>query len=73
MFRRGWLERTLRKRIVLHTLDDKSIEGTLWEQTSDGVILRAAVLKGENTAPDVSMAGEVFVPRANVAFAQLDE
>lgn len=67
-----WLDRVMRKRIIVHTRQDQSIEGTLMEQTEDGLILRAAKL----LLPDgkaTSMAGECFVPRENVAFAQLDE
>lgn len=67
-----WLERVLKKRIVLHTRLDQSIEGVLMEQTADGVILRASKLLGEN-GKATPMAGEVWVPRENVAFAQLDE
>ena len=39
---------------------------------ADGVILRAAKLLNA-AGPSTSMAGESFVPRENVAFAQLDE
>jgi hypothetical protein len=68
-----WFESVLKKRIVVHTNHDQSIEGTLMEQTADGVILRAAKLLGETEQAGTTMAGEVFVPRENVAFAQLDE
>ena len=47
-------------------------DGVLMEQTPDGVILRAAKLLGDD-GKATSMAGEVWVPRENVAFAQLDE
>lgn len=68
----NWLERMLRRRVVIHTKDDNSLEGSLWETTDDGLILRAAQLLNANGAP-TAMAGEVFIPRLNVAFAQLDE
>jgi hypothetical protein len=67
-----WLDRVMRKKVVLHTLNDQSIEGVLMEQTVDGVILRASVLLGSD-GKRTTMAGEVFVPRENIAFAQLDE
>lgn len=67
-----WLERVLKKRIILHTKDDQSIEGVLMEQAADGVILRASKLLGAGGKETV-MAGEVWVPARNVAFAQLDE
>lgn len=67
-----WLERVMKKRIVLHTRNDQSVEGVLMEQTPDGVILRASRLLGED-GKATAMAGEVWIPRENVAFAQLDE
>lgn len=70
--RSSWLDRVMKKRVVIHTKDDQSIEGTLMEQVEDGVILRAAKLLNPAGA-STPMAGEVFVPRDNVAFAQLDD
>lgn len=67
-----WLDRVMKKKVLFHTLNDQSIEGVLMEQVADGVILRAAVLLGSE-GKRTPMAGEVFVPRENVAFAQLDE
>ena len=67
-----WLERVLKKRIVLHLVNDQSIEGVLMEQTRDGVILRASKLLAAG-GKETPMAGETFVPREQVAFAQLDE
>lgn len=68
----SWLGRVLKKRIVVHTRQDQSIEGVLMEQLEDGLILRAANLLGGD-GKRTTMAGEVFIPRENVAFAQLDE
>jgi hypothetical protein len=68
----AWLARVLKKKIIAHLKNDQSIEGVLMEQTQDGVILRASVLLG-NDGKRTPMAGETFVPRENVAFAQLDE
>lgn len=67
-----WLESVLKKRIIVHTRQDQSIEGTLMEQTADGIIMRASSLLGSD-GKRTPMAGEVFIPRENVAFAQLDE
>lgn len=67
-----WLESVLKKRIIVHTQQDQSIEGTLMEQTADGIILRASkLLDADGKA--TTIAGETFIPRENVAFAQLDE
>lgn len=68
----SWLESTLKKRIVVHLCDGLTIDGTLMEQAADGVILRAAKLLGDDKR-ETLMAGETFVPRENIAFAQLDE
>lgn len=68
----GWLEGVILKRIMVHLKDDNSIEGSLVAVMADGLILRAAELRNLNNPP-VKMAGEVFVPRENLAFAQLDE
>lgn len=67
----NWLETVVRKRIVVHLKNDQSIDGSLVATMDDGVILRAARLL--NDGPATTMAGEVFIPRENVAFAQLDE
>lgn len=67
-----WFERVSKKRIVVHLRNDQSIEGVLWEHTLDGVILRAAKLLG-NDGKQTPIAGETFVPREQVAFAQIDE
>lgn len=69
---RQWFTDVLRKRVVVHTKNDQSIEGVLMEHMRDGIILRASKLLGPE-GKQTPMAGEVFVPRENVAFAQLDE
>lgn len=65
-----WFEASLRERIVLHTKNDQSFEGSLMAATADGVILRAAKLLGPARTADRELPGEVFVPRENVAFCQ---
>ncbi len=67
-----WFKRVLKKRIVVHTRSDQSVEGVLMEQTRDGIILRASKLLGSE-GKQTPMAGETFIPRENIAFAQLDE
>lgn len=68
----SWLARATRKRIIVHTRNDQSIEGVLMECLDDGLILRAARLLGAD-GKQTTIAGEVFVPRENVAFTQRDE
>ena len=67
-----WIESVLRKRIIVHLKNGDSIDGSLWETMDDGIVLRAAQLLNAE-GPATTMAGEVFIPRENVAFAQLDE
>lgn len=69
---REWLASVLKKRIIVHLKNGATIEGTLMEVMSDGAILRAAKLL-DDAGKATPMAGETFVPRENVAFAQLDE
>ncbi len=68
----SWLTSVMTKRIIVHTKQDQSIDGSLVARMDDGIILRAARLLNSGANP-TSMAGEVFIPRENVAFAQLDE
>lgn len=63
----GWLGSAVGLRLVVHTADDRSIEGTLGAATSDGVLLQAAKLLGK---PVVSLGGEVFIPHARLLFVQ---
>jgi hypothetical protein len=67
-----WLARVLKRQIIVHTRSDQSIEGVLMEQSPDGLILRAAYLLEDN-GRKTSIAGETWVPRGNVSFAQLAE
>ena len=67
-----WLPRVLKKKITLHLTSGLTIEGVLMEQAPDGAILRAAKLLGDD-GKSTPMAGETWVPRENIAFAQLDE
>lgn len=69
---RSWFQAVLTKQVILHLKDDNTIEGALMAVTGDGVILRTAELRNRDNAP-VAMAGEVFIPRENIAFAQLDD
>lgn len=69
--RRRWLKRTLTRKVILHLKNDTSIEGVLVAGYRDGVALRhARVLNSK--APATEMAGEVFVPREQIAFAQAE-
>jgi hypothetical protein len=68
----SWLDRVMKKRIVVHTRDSMTIAGVLMEQTEDGIILRAAEML-EDGGRKTSLGGETWIPRETVAFAQIDE
>lgn len=66
--RRKWLGRQQTRRVIVHTTEDTSIEGTLLSTTVDGVVLRAAKLLD---AQDTPLGGEVFVPARQMHFVQV--
>jgi hypothetical protein len=55
------------RRLVVHTSDDRSLEGLVELVGADGVLMRDAKLLG---AKIVELAGEVWIPRAQVVFVQ---
>lgn len=66
---RGWLRRQLADEVVVHTTENMTIAGWLEEVSSDGVILRAArYVEGDG---DITLAGEVFIPRPKISFVQV--
>jgi hypothetical protein len=66
-----WLRRVTRQRVLIHSAADQTFEGLLWEQDKEGVTLRDAALISEKGA-QTRLAGEVWIPRGNVLFAQHD-
>jgi hypothetical protein len=66
-----WLNRVMTRRLLIHTNDNRTFDGSLSEVTQDGLILKAATLKANGQ--DVRLAGEVFVPRSCVSFTQLSD
>lgn len=67
-----WLESVIARRITVHTSTNASIEGSLASTTADGLLLKAARMLGGTDGKGTPMAGDVFIPRTNVAFVQLD-
>jgi hypothetical protein len=63
----GWLEGAVRRRLLFHLTDDRSVEGVMTLAAVDGVVLWAAKLKG---SPEVDLAGEVFIPREKILLVQ---
>lgn len=69
-----WLERAMKRSILVHTLADMSIRGVLMEKAEDGLILRAArLLSDDAEGSGTALAGETFIPHAQVHFCQLDD
>lgn len=66
-----WLKRVQTRKIIIHSLNDSSIEGLLVRSWHDGVTLRSASLLNSGSDP-TPMAGEVFIPREQIALVQLD-
>lgn len=64
----AWLERKIRHRIIVHTIDERSYEGLLELTAEDGVILVGTRMLTEG---GMQVAGEVFIPRSQVLFVQL--
>jgi hypothetical protein len=68
--RKTWLKSVMTKRILVHLTSGQSIDGSLTAIMADGIVLRAAKLLADSDRA-VPMAGETFIPREKVAFAQL--
>ena len=69
--RKNWLDRVTTRKILVHQRNDQSIEGLLILNLHDGIVLRSAVMLQEKGDP-IPMAGEVYIPREQVALVQLD-
>lgn len=69
--RRGWLDKQTARRVIVHMSTDVTLEGALVVSARDGVVLRAAEVKGEPGRGGAELAGEIFVPRDQIVFMQL--
>lgn len=63
----SWLDRVMGERVLVHTTDNQTIDGSLMAVQLDGLILRAATLHTDQPIP---LSGELFVPRAKVSLVQ---
>ena len=70
--RRSWINGVLKQRLIVHTKSDQSLDGHLVAVMKDGIVLRASKLLNPAGNP-TPMAGEVWIPRENVAFVQNDD
>lgn len=65
----GWLEEIVHRQIVVHTTESNTFHGLLESVWDDGLLLKAVRM----VDADVALAGDVFVPRAMIAFVQREE
>jgi len=66
--RRPLLRRQMSRRVVVHTTESASIEGTLTAYSRDGAVLTAArYLDGDGT----DLGGDTFVPAGKLHFIQM--
>jgi hypothetical protein len=66
----AWLTARVKQSITVHKLDGMTLSGVLEHADVDGVTLRAVVLREANNV-STPLAGEVWIPREQVSFAQL--
>lgn len=73
--RRAWLRKTRTRTVIIHMRNDTpSVRGVLSGTFVDGLELRfAEMLKSGEKTPPTAMAGEVFVPREQIALVQTDD
>lgn len=64
----NWLDKATHRRIIVHTVAGSSIEGTITVAADDGLVLWAARMLVD--PKPVDLAGEVFIPRAQVLLIQ---
>lgn len=64
-----WLKQCTLQKVLVHTRDDRTIEGALSRVGRDGLVLLEA--RYHDGGGQVPMAGHVYVPREQVAFVQV--
>lgn len=67
-----WLEAVMTKRIIVHVASDNlTFEGSLVAKMDDGILLRAARLLSDEGKP-TALAGETWIAKEKITFAQHD-
>lgn len=64
---RRWAPKLEKRKVIVHTTDG-SIDGVLMVTARDGLVLSAATYLDDERP---QLAGEMFIPRAQVAFIQV--
>lgn len=62
------MKRKIADNVLVHTTDERTVQGILALVARDGLVLRAAKYLDEQ---DVPLGGELFVPRERVLFVQV--
>lgn len=65
---RKWLRTKVRKRAIVYTVDEQTLDGWLVEVAGDGLVLNDTHVRTER---DVPLPGDVFVPAERVRFVQI--
>lgn len=56
--------------VIVHTRDDRSVEGVQMLRDGWGILLGAAKLLNEGAEPDVSLSGDIRIPLTNIRMIQ---
>ncbi|MFZ1361451.1 MAG: hypothetical protein WAS05_00755 [Candidatus Nanopelagicales bacterium] len=68
----GWKKLGIHRRILVNLRDGSAVDGILWRELRDLVVLKDARLH-ESGVEDQSLDGEVVIERAQIRFAQVFE
>jgi small nuclear ribonucleoprotein (snRNP)-like protein len=71
MFRRTYLDRLVRSRVIAHTKDDQSIRGTLRSVDRDSVVLDPAEYLEPGAEDGKPLNGAAVILRQNVSWLQV--
>lgn len=63
----AWLDSVTMRKLVIHTVDDRSIEGLLATAGPDGLLLVHAKLLGDKP---VDLGGQIWIDRSKVLMVQ---
>lgn len=65
------LRRRLGQRVVVHTRDDRTIDGILVGTHVEALALASAVLLQPGEQPDIPLGGETLIPHENISLVQV--
>lgn len=69
--RRAYKNVVLHRKIVVNLLNGKAIEGVLWQEARDLLVLKGAILHDPASNGPVAVDGEVLVERSRIDFVQV--